>query len=622
MAAERIDIIISERGARTVQKSIRGVKDEANATGKAVDQLKSALQFAGIGLSVAALVTFTDTATEIRNVLKGATNNTIEFEQALKGVQNIGTTTGTSIKALAELYDTLSTAGKDFKATQEQTLGITDTIAKAFAAEGKSAGEATGAINALSRSLLKGETDMRGFISILNQSNLLAEALASQFGMTAGEFVRMIEAGKVSSEDLFKALLQSQGIIQSAFDNTSRTIGQSFTMLQGSIITLVDNFEQMTGAFSFVASVVGVLARNIELLIPLLAALATSWLLRVTQAMFLLRTAILAVNAAWFISPWGVVAAGLAAITAAVFAAYYAWDDFRNVVNDVLVSLGLMEKATADAQRRSGELAAKADAAAEATHRLALTGAGAADSANDLAGAAGRAGAALDDLGASSDKAGRATQSTGNFYLDFLQTVNETSAASVQFGDRIAQNTAQFQIAERGARSYASALNEISQKYREISAMKISPVSFDNGRIGGSSGKRSTFSFDTAADLLEKLKSGQLSGNMFADFEKLWPGGARGPVGTMLANNYNKALEMFRQEMANQSAEMTRSTQAQRLAGVNTTNPTVSPQTVQNNKTAKVDVTIITQDAQSFGKSRAQVQRDIGFAVQGAFQQI
>lgn len=588
MAVERLDIVIREDGSRQVKKSIREVGDEAGKTGKAVDLLKKTLAFAGIGLTVAGFAALSQEGIEITNVIKNATTSQAEFNAALAATQRTAIETGTSTHALAELYDTLATAGKDFKVTQQQTSSIVDTVAKAFAAEGKSAAEAGGAITGLSRALLSGTADMRGFMSILNQSNLLAEAMADQFGLTAGKFVEAVKAGKVSSEDFFKALLNADQIVNAAYGNTSRTLAQAFGSLRQSLIAIVTDTENATGVMGAMADVIIFIAKHLNIVIPIIAAFGVAWvaaMVRASLATGALREAMILLNLAFAQNPFVAILSVLVAVTAAIYAAYKNWAKFAEIVDRSAVAIGIMSEETLKANQAYREQAIVAGEAAKAHQQLALTGGQAADAIASVKAAADDTAPALRQHTTWLESVRKATEALGG-------TFDQGSVASVRFGDSIASNVVQMQNATTAASQYAG---QVRNLYAAIE--KIASVSFDNGKITSASTYAGTFSYSDDYVRENFTPWRRLTDNFY------------GPIGGMLTARYD---EMMRQDAAANAAKL-----ADQPAQIS---PTVSPQSVANNTHVTAPIQIITPNPQAFGASQDQIQRFIANSINRALQ--
>lgn len=631
MAQERIDIIISERGARTVQKSIKDVGKAAEVSAGAVELLKTALEFAGIALTIEALIHFGDQALEISNILKGATESTDEFKIALAGVQDIGITTGTSIKSLAELYDTLATAGKDFGITQAQNLQITETIAKAFAAEGKSAEEAGGAINALARSLLKGTADARGIISILNSSNLLAETLAKQFHLTVGQMVQDIQDGKIASQDIFKALLQSRNDIQKSWEGSSTTLTQAFTSLQGALIKMAGAFESSTHFVSGLAAAIQFLANHMDALVVIVAPFVGILLAKMISGISTLigltkqlQAAVVYLNIAMDTNPIGLIVIAIAALVAGVILAYKYINVFREAVDRTLVSLGFMTQATADAHIAAAKLAEKEAKAAEAQNKLAETGHGAATAIEKVGRDAYGAAIAVDSYGhaieqvavkhlSMIDQMKASVEALGGSWSDVSGPSAKAADAAVHFGDSISNVNVGLNQGVQNLGSYRSALDDVADGYHQV-ALAINEVNFANGAIGGGKtratsggGAFGSFSAFSLESLRKDLEAGTLNSKSPL-FDNIY-----GPLGGIYSQNFAELMRQVAAEKAAKSAEL--------LSGQSTTSPTVSPQSVDNSIRVQVPVNIITPNPQAFGQSQAQIQRSMAAAINRALDQ-
>lgn len=76
MATERIQIVVSERGARTVRRDIEDIGTGALSAERGLTLLKRTLGSLGVGLALHELVQLADTYTNIQNRLKLVTTST------------------------------------------------------------------------------------------------------------------------------------------------------------------------------------------------------------------------------------------------------------------------------------------------------------------------------------------------------------------------------------------------------------------------------------------------------------------------------------------------------------------------------------------------------------------
>ncbi|MDK1677667.1 tape measure protein, partial [Acinetobacter baumannii] len=84
---------------------------------------------------------------------------------------------------------------------------------------------------ALASGTLRGEE----LNSVMEQTPALAKAIAKGMGITVGELRSVAAEGKITSQEIVKALKNVQDEVDALFAKTDITIGQSLTLLNNEI---------------------------------------------------------------------------------------------------------------------------------------------------------------------------------------------------------------------------------------------------------------------------------------------------------------------------------------------------------------------------------------------------
>ncbi|WP_396233127.1 tape measure protein, partial [Acinetobacter baumannii] len=92
----------------------------------------------------------------------------------------------------------------------------------------------------------------------------LAKAIAQGMGITVGELRSVAAEGKITSQEIVKALRNVESDVDALFGKTDITIGQSLTLLNNEITKFVGEASQGSGAAQALSGSIKVLAENLE----------------------------------------------------------------------------------------------------------------------------------------------------------------------------------------------------------------------------------------------------------------------------------------------------------------------------------------------------------------------
>jgi lambda family phage tail tape measure protein len=276
MATERLDIRVSETGARVVKKNIADIGGAAGEAAGGLATLKRALAGIGIALGLRELAQYADAYTQIINRLKLATDSTQDLRQAEADLFAVSQETRTSFSANAQLYGRLSIAAKELGADQATLMEFTRGVGLALSVTGTSAEQASGAILQLSQAVGSGIVRAEEFNSILEGAPRIAQAVADGLDRAGGSVAKLrkeVIEGKLSSQEFFQALLGQIPKLEKEFAETAPTIGQAFVTLQNQITRSVGQIDQALGLSSGAGAAIMEFADAIDEITPTLIVL-------------------------------------------------------------------------------------------------------------------------------------------------------------------------------------------------------------------------------------------------------------------------------------------------------------------------------------------------------------
>ncbi|HAV5497444.1 TPA: phage tail tape measure protein [Acinetobacter baumannii] len=148
----------------------------------------------------------------------------------------------------------------------DDTARLTETVSKAVAISGASAEAADAALVQFGQALASGTLRGEELNSVMEQTPALAKAIAQGMGITVGELRSVAAEGKITSQEIVKALKNVQNDVDALFAKTDITIGQSLTLLNNEITKFVGEAGKGSGAAQVLAGSVQTLASNLDLI--------------------------------------------------------------------------------------------------------------------------------------------------------------------------------------------------------------------------------------------------------------------------------------------------------------------------------------------------------------------
>ena len=263
-----------------LKKSSSAMDRVANSTNKMESAFKSARNAASAlvaAISVQQIAQAADTFTRFSNQIRIATNSAAEAAAVQKELYQVSQATGTAIEDTTKLYSRLRIAADQLGSSQAETIRITEIVAKSLAAAGTSSTEASGALLQLAQALNSPKVQAEEFNSLIDGMPNLLREVEKQLGLTAGSLKKFVTDGNLTNQLFKNAILGSADAINQQFDAAQDTIATSLTRLNNAFILLVGNFEEKTGFFNSIASVISTLAENMDELARVLKAVAVGF---------------------------------------------------------------------------------------------------------------------------------------------------------------------------------------------------------------------------------------------------------------------------------------------------------------------------------------------------------
>ncbi len=277
-----IDAKNAERNARNLGNELDSIERKGDFASKSMDSLSVATrQLAGYmaGLvTVSAAISKMDTYTGLQNRLKLVTNNQVELNKATEDTFRIAQKTYSAWDSVLQVYQRFSDNAKTLNLTMDDTARLTETVSKAVAISGASAAAADAALVQFGQALASGTLRGEELNSVMEQTPALAKAIAQGMGITVGELRTVAAEGKITSQEIVKALKNVQADVDALFAKTDITISQSLTLLNNEITKFVGESGKGSGAAQVLAGTIQTLAGNLDVLTSAMMVGGAYWL--------------------------------------------------------------------------------------------------------------------------------------------------------------------------------------------------------------------------------------------------------------------------------------------------------------------------------------------------------
>ncbi|MCO9050255.1 tape measure protein [Acinetobacter sp. UC24323] len=266
-----IDSKNAERNARNLGNELDSIERKGEFASKSMDGLSVATRtlagyMAGL-VTAGEAVSKMDAYTGLQNRLKLVTKNQTELNKATEDTFNIAQKTYSAWDSVLQVYQRFSDNAKTLNLTMDDTARLTETVSKAVAISGASASAADAALVQFGQALASGTLRGEELNSVMEQTPALAKAIAQGMGITVGELRSVAAEGKITSQEIVKALKNVQNDVDTLFAKTDVTIGQSLTLLNNQITKFVGEAGKGSGAAQTLAGGIQLLGNNLNVII-------------------------------------------------------------------------------------------------------------------------------------------------------------------------------------------------------------------------------------------------------------------------------------------------------------------------------------------------------------------
>lgn len=272
---ERITIIVSADGTRTVTREITEVGDTSRRAATGVSSLRSALMALGaVGIG-AAFIQYADSATQFNNALTTAGLSGQTFLAVQDSLYQSAVDNGQAANGLAGLYNKLSVNADALGISMKDAATFTGQIASVMRTSTSSTQAQAGAMQQLGQLFGGVKVQAQEWNSLVDGAFPLLQAAAAgtdKWGGSLGKMQQAVKASQVTTKEFVGYLAAGLPKIAEMADKIPLTIGQSFTALNAAVQKWVGTSETAAEATSYLSGTVLFFAKNMDIVMPILVA--------------------------------------------------------------------------------------------------------------------------------------------------------------------------------------------------------------------------------------------------------------------------------------------------------------------------------------------------------------
>lgn len=233
--------------------------------------------FAGVGVAFGAkeIASYADEWTRAGNLIRSAATSTGVEVRSLDELKEGANAARTSLQDYTELYARLIRSASAVAESESQISLATDLVSKAFKAGGAAAQEQAAGILQLGQALGSGVLQGDELRSLRENAPIIAKAIADEFKTTIAGLKQLGAEGKLTSDRVFKAILNAQKPIEAQFRATNATIKDAFTQVNNEFLSYIGNADASSGASAKLVAALQYVADNFKEVADVAATFAT-----------------------------------------------------------------------------------------------------------------------------------------------------------------------------------------------------------------------------------------------------------------------------------------------------------------------------------------------------------
>lgn len=249
---------------QTTDRSFDGMRRSVTAVKRIFGGLAGLLAGGSLVAGVKAFISIADEYTDLESRLRLVTGSTEELAAVQEELYEISKRTRGAYASTADLYTRLSRSTEQLGVSQGELLEVTEAINKALVVSGASSSSAKAALIQLGQGMASGTLRGEELNSVMEQTPRLARMIAEGMGVTVGQLRRLGAEGKITAEEVFRALQSQAGAVDEEFGQMTDTAANAMQYLSTVFKGLIDEANDAGGATNTLAEAIITVADIIE----------------------------------------------------------------------------------------------------------------------------------------------------------------------------------------------------------------------------------------------------------------------------------------------------------------------------------------------------------------------
>ena len=300
-------------GVSDGKEKVRELNAELSKTGDKAAEAAGGLGKIGTVLAGFATLSFAksllDTADAMQSInsqVRQVTSSETEYLAVQRQLLDVANSTRASLESTASLYVSTSRALKDYGYTQQEILQFTEATNNAMTIGGVQAEQQAAALLQLSQALGSGVLQGDEFKSIAEAAPILLDTIAEYMGKSRAEIKKLGSEGELTADVLFKAISGASEKFGEQAAKMPMTMGQALTVFSNNWQSMISKLLNDSGAMSGIASIIKMIADNLNLVVPIVAGFGVAVAAATAQ--------VIGLNVAMLANPFGLIAVAIGAV--------------------------------------------------------------------------------------------------------------------------------------------------------------------------------------------------------------------------------------------------------------------------------------------------------------------
>ncbi|HEJ2752394.1 TPA: tape measure protein [Pseudomonas aeruginosa] len=210
------------------------------------------------------VIELSDQYGQMSSRIRNATSSAEEYAMVQERLLQTANGTFRALSEAQEVYLATADTLRDLGYTTSDVLDITDSFSYALVRDAARADQATTAMDAWSKALMKNKVEADGWASIMAATPSIVEGIAEATGRTQAEIRQLGASGKLSVQALNEGLRRTRDENKALADEMETSVADSFTKLRNSMTVFIGKVNESSGASQILTSNIAELADALQ----------------------------------------------------------------------------------------------------------------------------------------------------------------------------------------------------------------------------------------------------------------------------------------------------------------------------------------------------------------------